>query len=61
MDKNTPTSSGIPAEPAYTPEVIKEMYNAFRGNQWMIWHEYGNAFGDSCLLWNYVRNDETMG
>ncbi len=58
MDKNTPTSFGMQSEPAYSLEIIKEMYLAYGGDTYSIWHDYGNAFADSCRY--YGLTEEMM-
>ena len=34
--------------PLYTLDELKTVYKAFDGNLWLIWHECGDRFTDSC-------------
>ncbi len=58
MEKNIPTSSGTQSEPVYSFDTIKEMYLAYGGDLYSLWHDYGNAFTDSCR--HYGLTEEIM-
>ena len=45
-------------KPAFTPEVIKDIYLSYNGKLYVIRHEFGDKFIESCHF--YCLTEEMM-
>lgn len=41
--------------PAFSPKIIKEMYLAYGGDMYSLWHDYGYKFIDACKFYGYTE------
>ena len=42
---------------SWTVEQIKEMYIAYGGDLYVLWHDYGNAFFKACQYYGISKED----